>query len=476
MNKPNIMLIMCDQFRSDCLSILGHHTVKTPNLDDLAENGTIFTNAYSSVPSCIAARANLFTGKNASKTGFFGYIDGVEWNYQNMLPQVLRDNGYQTHCCGKTHFYPQRKHCGFEGIDSNEASQKLNFYYENDYQTWLKERCGDHVDLYSHGMSDNSWLARASTLSEDLHDTTWTVTKSIDFIKRHDRTRPYFLNISFHRPHPPIDPPQFYWDEYMRKPFVLPLVGDWTEKHSDGKYSDEVKDINAWCGKLDQESIFKCRHGYFAQIAHIDNQIGRLFRRLEMMNEMPDIIIFTSDHGDMLWDHNMFRKTYAFEGSAGVPLIIWTKEQNNVKKVSEPVVLQDIYSTILDCCDIEIPEDVDGISLTDALKGKPISREFIHGEHSRCYSPDEAMQYITDGEYKYIWFTNTGAELLFDMKNDRAELFNLSEKVQHKETLHKYRSCLIELLSGFGYPYDRLVKNGELTCALMPATTNEIEK
>ena len=97
MPQPNIILIVADQWRGDCLSIAGHTGVDTPNLDCLARQGTIFNHAYSSCPSCIAARASLFTGLSPNSHGRIGYKDEVEWNYENMLPQVLSDAGYQTH-------------------------------------------------------------------------------------------------------------------------------------------------------------------------------------------------------------------------------------------------------------------------------------------------------------------------------------------------------------------------------------------
>lgn len=462
MKRPNVLLILCDQFRGDCLSIAGRPTVSTPHLDALAAKGTWFTRAYSAVPSCIAARATLFTGMDPDKTGFLGYRDGVEWNYENMLPQVLRDNGYQTHCSGKTHFFPQRKLCGFEGLDSDEGCQKLDEYYVNDYFEWLSERTGRETDFYSHGLSDNSWIARASTLPEDLHDTTWTVTKALDFIRKRDHTRPYFLNVSFHRPHPPIDPPQFYWDEYMRLPMVEPPVGDWAMERN-----QPVRDPNAWCGVLEGENLRRCRHGYFAQIAHIDNQIGRLMHRLEMMGEMPDLVIFTSDHGEMLWDHHMFRKTYAYEGSAHVPMIVWQKDGQNTGICSQVTELQDVYSTILDFCGIPIPEQADGKSLLPACRGENLERSYIHGEHSACFDKEEAMQYITDGEYKYIWFTCSGKEQLFHLAVDPQELRELSGLPEYAPVLEKYRQILIRELSR--RPQDGLVENGKLKTGLLPA-------
>lgn len=462
-SNPNIMLVICDQFRWDCLSVMGHPTVDTPNLDMLAKKGVLFTNGYSPSPSCIPARASLFTGMSPNRTGFLGYVDKVEWEYENMLPKVMRDNGYQTHCVGKTHFFPQRMHGGFEGLESYEAWQKFDNYYENDYHQWLKEKTNGNMQEHDSGVENNSWLARASTLPEHLHNNSWVVEKSLEFLKKRDHTRPYFLNVSFHRPHPPVDPPEFYWNEYMAKDLEEVPIGDWAEKHN-----KPVTDVSTWEGNLSGERLRKYRLGYYAQIAHIDNQIGKLLTTMNILNETPDMIIFTSDHGEMLGDHNLFRKTYAFEGSAAVPFIIWQKgETKGVREVT-PVVLQDIYTTILDFANIEIPEEVEGLSLMKLMnKEKALNREWIHGEHSLCYKEDEAMQFMTDGKFKYIWYTSSMEEQLFHLEEDKYECVNLANKKEYEEILKIWRKRMIDYLAT--REEDGLSDGEKLISGLVPA-------
>ena len=462
--KPNILFIISDQFRWDCLSIAGHPTVETPNLDDIASSGVRFTNAYSSCPSCIAARASIFTGKNPDHTGFLGYEDCNDWDFENMLPQMLRDDGYQTHCVGKTHFYPQRKHCGFEGLDSYEASQNLDGDYVNDYFEWVNEKTDGKLHERDLGLGSNSWMAKPSLLPEELHNNTWVVEKGMDFIRRRDKTRPYFLNLSFVRPHPPIDPPKEFWDMYKDIEIDSVPIGNWSEKHD-----VEVTDPEAWHGKLETEDLRKCRMGYYAQIAHIDMQIGRMIEYLEQFEESPDMIIFTSDHGEMLGDHNMFRKTYAYEGSAAVPLIIKTTKSDAHIVRDEPVVLEDIYATILGFAGTKLPSEVDSIDLNPLLsKTGAISREWVHGEHSSCYSEDEAMQFITDGVYKYIWFTATGREQLFNLVDDPYECDDLSGKPIFADELTKWRDLMIQRLAT--RPQDGLSDGERLIKGVIGAT------
>jgi len=357
-----------------------------------------------------------------------------------MLPEVLSRFGWQTHCTGKTHFYPQRKHCGFDSLDSYEGTQNFDGLYVNDYHDWLEEKTNGQIKEVDHGLSFNSWDARPSHLPEHLHNNSWVATKSIEFLRRRDKTRPFFLNLSFHRPHSPIDPPQIYADMY--KDSELPDIphGDWAEKHAVPTYA-----IDAWHGKLETKRMDRMRRLYFAQISHIDNQIGRILRYLKTNKIGPNIIIFTSDHGEMLGDHNLFRKTYAYEGSAKIPLIISNAGSVKGRIVTDPVVIEDLYPTILDLAGIPETEEIDGLSLAPFCDSKNYSlkRNYVHGEHSKCYDEEEAMQFLTDGKEKYIWFTKTGKEQLFDLSADPQELHNLSSNPAYSQRLNYWRLNLI---------------------------------
>lgn len=443
MEQKNIMWIICDQFRFDALGCLGHPVVETPNLDMLAQEGALFSAAYSPCPSCIPARACLFTGLSPEQTGFLGYEDGHEWNFSGMLPEVLAYSGYQTHCVGKTHFFPQNKHCGFEGIDSYECWQRLTEWYVDDYEEWLREKTGGQLEERMTGLDDNSWNALPSALPEELHNNTWVVTKGLDFLRRRDRTRPYFLTLSFHRPHPPIDPPQRFWDIYQKKKCDAPHIGDWAYIHD--KPADSLQ---AWEGRLPEEKLVRMRLGYYAQIGHIDSQIGRLLRSLRSRRDMPDVIIFTSDHGEMLGDHHLFRKTYAYQGSAAVPLIIWEKGKTCGKRVNVPVTLCDLYPTTMHYAGLPGRADGCGLDLTGLYqRGETIRREWIGGEHAACYSTGEAMQFLTDGKEKYIWFTVTGKEQFFDLQKDPYECHDLSGCREAQERLLVWRRRLTQQLS-----------------------------
>jgi arylsulfatase A-like enzyme len=355
---------------------------------------------------------------------------------------------------GKTHFYPQGLKMGFESIESYEAMQNFGGGYVNDYHAWLAEMTGGRVREYDHGLQSNSWCSRPSHLPEELHNNTWMVTRSLEFLRRRDADRPFFLFASFHRPHPPIDPPMSFWEMYRDRPVPAPHVGDWAAEHD-----VPVVGVNAWHGRLPAEVLARSRRAYYAQIGHIDNQIGRLLNYMRReIHAGPTWVIFASDHGEMLGDHHLFRKVYAYQGSAGVPLIITPPEgpisgEHHGRPADflrrTPVTLTDLYPTILEAAGLAVPARTEGRSLLPLLAGEDRleGREYVHGEHSDCFGRTQDMQYLTDGRWKYIWFPVTGREQLFDLGADPGEAADLSADPNCREQLELWRSRMVAELA-----------------------------
>jgi arylsulfatase A-like enzyme len=190
------------------------------------------------------------------------------------------------------------------------------------------------------------------------------------------------------------------------------------------------------------------RAAYMGSCTHIDYELGRLMEALAHMRLLEDtLILFTSDHGDMMGDHHLHRKTYAYEGSARIPFLIrYPAGLDLPSGIFEHVVgLQDVMPTLLDAAGVPIPGSVTGMSVLRAIREEPW-REFLHGEHSPCYSLLEAMHYLTDGKEKYIWFPATGEEQLFDLANDRQECVDLASVPVHRDRVIAWRRRLIALL------------------------------
>lgn len=454
--RPNILLISVDQMRFDCLSYLGHPVVETPYLDSIASRGVCFTNAYSAVPVCIPARAAMMTGMSQRSHGRVGYADRVPWNYEHMLAGELANAGYHTQNVGKMHVYPTRNLCGFHNVvlhdgymhynRSKSTPVKESWESTDDYLVWLRERAGAGVDVIDNGLECNaSAMERVWHLPEALHPTNWVVTQSIDFLRRRDPRKPFFLHMGFVRPHPPFDPPQAYFDRYMNEDFPMPVIGDWANT-VDVERNGLLP--TSRYGIVPPKRLKRAMAAYYALISHIDDQIGRFMQAMyEYGVDSNTIVLFTSDHGELLGDHNLLAKSLPYEGSAKIPFLLMDpgnylglKRGTYCDKVVE---LRDIMPTLLDIAGAPIPSTVDGESLLPLARGENGEgwRSYIHGEHYNVH-------YIATGTEKYVWYGQTGAQQYFDLVADPQELRNLIEAPEYAERIEHCRSQLIRELDG----------------------------
>ena len=447
--KPNLILITADQMRGDCLSADGHPVVETPHLDHLAADGTRFRCAYSAVPSCIPARATLMTGLSQWHTGILGMGRG-QGGFPNDFPHTLAGelarSGYQTHLVGKGHFQPQRASMGFQSRELDESGRLRQDGQRDEYRQWFDREKKRDISPDDHGVDWNSWVGRPWHTEEYLHPTAWTMTRSLHFLANRDFSRPFFLNISFARPHSPYVPPRSFYEMYDRRETDEPHIGEWSAMHD---RPEQAANINAWRGKQSRYRIHRARAGYYGEISFIDSQIGRL--RNWLSRHQPDVarnvwIVFTSDHGDMMGDHHLWRKTYGYEGSARVPLIVSPPPslRGRVQRVSDkPAELRDIMPTLLDAAGAEAPAHLDGRSLIPVMRGEAAEwRAYLHGEHCACYSLEQEMHYVTDGKRKFVWLPRIGMEQFFDLERDPGETADLSEEPSRLEEAALWRSRL----------------------------------
>ena len=441
--RPNILLFTTDQHRGDHVSISGHPVIETPNVDAFVNRGAYFPNAYTEIPSTTGARRCLHAGQGSHACGLIGYA-GAEWDERNTLAQVLADVGYHCINVGWRNMHPRRKLFGFHTVIPHDLREDADDYWE-----WLREKAGPEARERGHGCDANGWLARPWHLDEQYHPTNWTTDVTLQQIKKRDPTRPFFVWTSHLRPHSPYDPPQFFWDMYIHRELPQVPVGDWAAKHG---IPNPGLDRVAWHGRLTPEQSRRARAGYMGCCTHIDYELGRMMEEMGKMGVLNNtLILFTSDHGDMMGDHHLHRKTYAYEGSARIPLLVrYPAGLDLPAGTFEHVVgLQDVMPTILETVGVEIPDSVTGSSVLRAIRAEPW-REFFHGEHSPCYSAEEAMHYITDGREKYIYFPTTGDEQFFDLMKDRQELHDLSTDPAYQDRIALARERLIKLLGERG--------------------------
>ncbi len=439
--RPNILLITTDQHRGDHISLSGHPVVETPNIDAFVESGAYFPNAYTEIPSTTGARRVMLSGQGSYTCGFVGYA-AVEWDERDSLADCLARAGYHCINVGWRNLHPGRKLYGFHTVIPHEMNREADEYGE-----WLREQVGPEAHERAHGLDPNGWEGRPWHLDERLHPTVWTTDVALEQLEKRDPTRPFFMWLSYRRPHSPYDPPQFYWDMYINRELPEVPVGDWAERFD---VPQPGLSRTAWFGRVTEAQLQRTRAAYMGLCTQIDHQVGRVVEWL-MRNRLyhDTLIIFCSDHGDMQGDHCLFRKTYAYEGSARIPFVVkYPAGLDLPTGVFEHVVgLQDVMPTILEVAGVEVPESVTGRSVFAAIRGEPW-REFIHGEHSPCYSREMGVQYVTDGREKFVWYPLTGEEQFFDLTVDRGERENLIDGPEYAERVELWRRRLIEVLHG----------------------------
>ncbi len=438
-DRPNFLVIMTDQQRGDCLSSDGHPALMTPNMDAIGGSGIRFSRAYSTCPVCVPARRSFLSGQFPSTHGMLSNGPS-EWEGPT-LPGELQKAGYQTEWVGRgMHQTPPEKRYGFEHMVFKDYRVK-----GDDYDQFIaRNEPEGSGGYYGTGVMHNDWTARSWHMEEAYHSTNWSVSESLKFLEHRDHSCPFFLVTSILAPHPPLVPPAFYMDRYLRMDLPDPLIGDWAEPPVNDGIGGEVSGPRV---NLQGEALLSARAAYYGLINHIDDQIRRLLNPVDGVQSRTGrntVVIFFSDHGEMLGDHFLWRKSLPYEGSARIPYLIQAPVQFGIQRgsvMSHPVCIEDLMPTILDMADVEIPDSVEGQSLLPLMLGEgSLDREYLHIETSPKY------HCLTDGKEKYIWLVADGTEQFFDLESDPGELKNLAGDPGRTDRLSWWRSEMIQVL------------------------------
>lgn len=441
--SPNIIVITTDQQRSDCLSINGHPELRTPFLDSLAARGVNFRQAYTTCPVCIPARRSLISGLHVSSHGLNYNHEAAPFAPPATLPGILRSSGYQTQLIGKLHIAEPGVRHGYDNIIQSETPndrRRTKHQARNDYADWFERRSDAPHPLHL-GVMSNDRTARPWTLPEHLHHTNWVTNTAADFLDRYrDPSTPFFLHLSYWAPHAPALPPQPYWDRYVGNSWT-PSVGSWV---GDRPWAPG-RPLTAMRGPFSSREMREQAAGYYGLINHVDDQLNYLFDRWSCSplydSHRPTWIIFTSDHGDMLGDHHMFRKQAPYQGSIHVPMFIAPLRGAAVsqpRSTDHLASLEDILPTCCELAGVSIPSHLgpeDGRSLVPLLSGGSNGRSHLHGE---CRWQGHHFRYLMRDGKKYIRWTETGEEQLFDLYADPHEMTDLSGA----EGVHTYRDLV----------------------------------
>ena len=464
-SRPNILLLMTDQHRADCLGASGNKVIQTPNLNSLASGGVLFRHAYSSTPTCTPARAALLTGQSPWSHGMLGYGKVAE-HYPVEMPRLLRAAGYYTTGIGKMHWTPQRALHGFHQTILDESGREESPGFRSDYRQWFRSQLPD-ANPEPTGIDWNGYAAKAFPLPERFHPTAWVADTAVRWLNDYRRTEPFFLHVSFERPHSPYDPPQRWWDRYAAADLPAAQAGSWAELFR----TPSGRGPAVWHGDLGATTVRNARRGYYGSVSFVDEGIGRILETLDRRSMLDDtLILMLADHGDMLGDQYLWRKSYAYQSSAAIPLLVRPPKgllaESRGRFLPHPVEIRDVLPTLLEAAGAAIPQAVEGQSLLGLMRNPASAwREWIDLEHDVCYSPNNHWNALTNGRHKYIFHARTGEEQFFDLAADPLELHDLAGDSAHANESRIWRSRLTSHLAVRGAPW---VVNGRL--GLRPAS------
>lgn len=417
---PNILLLMTDQQRYDTIAALTkprEHdpVIKTPALDRLCAQGTAFTRCYTPAPVCVPARAALATGLAPHVANLTDNAAAGDYRPPQSIMQRLAQRGYQTHGVGKMHFVPDNQNLwGFEARDRSEEGHYRP--KEDDYTAFLCDHGFDHVDD-PHGVrSEFYYLPQPSQLPERLHHTRWVADRSIAFLKGRDAKRPFFLWSSWIKPHPPFELPTPWNKLYRAHEMAPPLRFEGQEEF--WTYWNHAQNRYKWRGAgYDPLLMRAMRAAYFGSISYIDAQIGRV---LEALGDQLDntLILFTSDHGELLGDYGCVGKRDMLDAAARVPLIARLPGRFAAgQQCHRPASLLDIFPTCAAVAGDQGPmPSPEGMDLATLAKERP-ERVVFSQYQERGYG----LHMATDGRRKYIHSEPDRKDWSFDLSADPLE-------------------------------------------------------
>ena len=433
MSKPNILIFMVDQLNGTLFPDGPAEWLHAPNLKKLAARSTRFKNAYTASPLCAPGRAAFMSGQLPSDTGV--YDNAAE--FISSIPTYahhLRRAGYQTCLSGKMHFVgPDQMH-GFEERLTTDI-YPADFGWTPDYR-----KPGERIDWWYHNMGSvtGSGVAEISNQMEYDDEVAYHATRKVYDYARSKDERPWCMTVSFTHPHDPYVARKKYWDLYEDCEHLLPTVPAMDYEDHD-THSKRIFDANDWRSfDISEDDIKRSRRAYFANISYLDDKIGEVMEAVEATRQ-ETIIMFVSDHGDMLGERGLWFKMSFFEGSARVPMMICAPDMEP-GLITTPVSNIDVCPTLCDLAGVDMSE-VEPWTTGQSVKpmGQGVERtEPVAIEYAAeaSYSPMVSLRY---GKWKYNR-CKLDADQLFDLDKDPHELTNLAEVAEHQGTLTQLRA------------------------------------
>ncbi len=436
--RPNIIFIITDQQRYDTIRRLGFDYMDTPNLDRLVDEGISFSQCHVTAASCAPARASLFKGFYPHTTGILKNAD----SWTRSWIELLNDAGYHCTNIGKMHSWPYQTPLGFDEryVVENKDRYLEGRYYFDEWDKALRFRglVKQQRELYRKLPDYRERLGAFEwELPEDTHPDMFVGDMACWWIDSFPQTEPLFLQVGFPGPHPPYDPVPRYAEPYLKKD--LPLL-EVSQKELDNQ-PQPFKALRVHNNEIDHDSVVldlnptheqrhRQRAYYLANVTMIDEQVGQILEALERNGYLKNsVVIFTSDHGDCLTDHGHSQKWTMYDLITRMPTIVWAPGRFGRGRTIDALCQQmDLGPTILELAGVEVPAELEAISLLPALEGQDWpGRDYVFAEQAKdgILTDTEFMTMVRGRDWKLVHFLDEPWGQLFDLVNDPTEVRNL---------------------------------------------------
>jgi arylsulfatase A-like enzyme len=456
-DRPNIIFVSAEQQRGDTLHCLGAEWMRTPNLDYLASQSAVFQRAFSCAATCISSRAAYYTGLYPHNTGIFAfYPSSVRLHWLNRLGE----SGYHCTSIGKTHLPAT----GFDekiGEQGNKYQRMRQGKPSEWHQAVLDAGYKPPLDLHE---TTPDWYDNLGAiewpLPEELHPDIWVGDRTLEWLddyETHTGGKPFYLHVGFLSPHDLYDPPKRFIDLYDDETIPMPEV---SEKETAGippeLFAETKRDetrhgitvIHA--SRATPERIRRMRKHYYASITMVDEKLGQILDKIKALGLWENtIVIYTSDHGDHLFDHGLYYKGELYDTIVNIPLVICAPETRQAgRRVMDLVSHVDVAQYVLEKAGIEA-KDLDGTSLVPTVeRGERHPRQYVYAEEgtSGLRPEPDLLAMIRSDDYKLVYFSQSESGQLFDLRADPGETRNLWGQEAYRAVRSELTHALLDWL------------------------------
>lgn len=439
--KKNVILILSDQLRADCVGCYGNTTIRTPHIDALAAAGVRFANTFSQHPQCAPSRASLLTGR-------YPHVNGAVSNFTAMgehevtLGEMFRSAGYRSIGLGKLHLFGDKEASSFDETRLSGGQQSDAITpdgLKEDYKAWLKENgyWDKAVEAYAHHDTQEYWdafQAAVNPIPAEAFIDSWVGDRAVEAIEQQDAEQPYFLFVGLPNPHMPFDCPEPYASMYDPADMPVPTSFDASlvdKPPLHAAFKRQGRRVNY--ETMSEADLRQAMAYYYGAVTLVDDQVGKIAAAVEARGDMDNTVIaFLSDHGELLGDFGMLTKSIdeypmLYDVGLHVPMVVRSPGCAAGTTQSGIVELMDICPTLLEAAGQPVPPEVQAVSLGASLEGRPApEREYVFAESG-------AVKMLRGERYKLVHYPGQAYGELYDLRDDPHEVANLYDDPAHRD-------------------------------------------